>query len=116
VPSSWVKVQTMLKISLVDGPKQRRLVLEGWLFAPWTAELRMAWQAASADLERRALVVDLENVAAISPDGEEVLLELLRQGARFRYQGALTRSIVRQLARQLRKNIAANAGTQEITE
>jgi len=30
----------MLKITILDTPDRRRLVLEGKLVAPWTAELR----------------------------------------------------------------------------
>ena len=109
------KVQTVLKISLVDRPKQCWLVVEGSLFAPWTAELRAAWQAAAADRDTRELVIDLGNVTAISPEGEEVLLELLRQGARFRCRGVFTRSIVRELARKVRTP-AREHSTKEINE
>jgi hypothetical protein len=106
----------MLKISTVDCRRQRRLVLEGQLLAPWTAELRMAWLAAIADLHKRELVVDLENLTAISMEGEDVLFELMSQGARFHCRGVLTKSIVRQLARKLRQIARANTDMKEITE
>ena len=46
----------MLKISLVDNARQRRVIVEGKLIAPWTAELRNACQEARADLGDRELV------------------------------------------------------------
>jgi len=45
----------MMKISLVDGLTQRRLIVEGKLIAPWAAELRVhaktqeqTWAAATS--------------------------------------------------------------------
>src|SRR6267378_2030944 len=67
----------MLKISVIDRRTERRLVLEGKLIAPWVAELRTAWQAVNEEIKGRALVVDLGNVAVISQEGENALLELM---------------------------------------
>jgi hypothetical protein len=52
----------MLKISITDFRNQRRLVLEGRLAAPWTEELKTAYQKATTELEGRELVVDLINL------------------------------------------------------
>ena len=49
----------MLKISLIDSPRQRRLVVEGKLIAPSAAELRNASQEARADLRDRELVIEM---------------------------------------------------------
>jgi hypothetical protein len=92
----------MLKISIVETPSQRKLVLEGRLVSPWTAEVVAAWKNAAEQLDGRSLVVDLTNVTLISPEGEEVLSELMRSGARFTCGGVLTRHVVRQLARRNR--------------
>ena len=94
----------MLKISILDTPNQRRLMLEGRLIAPWAAELRSAWKAAQADLRDRALVIDLKNLTAISEDGENALLELLDEGIKFRCSGVFTRHVLKQLARRTREN------------
>jgi hypothetical protein len=48
----------MLKISLIDSTKQRQLIVEGKLIAPWAAELRNACQQASADRRGRELVIE----------------------------------------------------------
>ena len=94
----------MLKISILDTPNQRRLMLEGRLIAPWAAELGSAWKAAQADLHGRELVIDLKNLTAISQDGECALLELLSQGVRFRSSGVFTKHVLKQLARRTRQN------------
>ena len=95
----------MLKISVIDGRRQRRLILEGKLMAPWAAELKTACDRARADLDGRNLVVDLKHLTAISPEGENLLLELMNDGVKFRSDGVFTKHILRQLARRKRANL-----------
>jgi hypothetical protein len=89
----------MLKITVVEGSRRRRLIVEGKLIAPWTAELASAYQTARTDLQDRDLIVDLRSLTAISPEGEAVLLELMREKAKF-LCGVYMREVVRQLARR----------------
>ncbi len=90
----------MLKISLIDSRTQRRLVLEGALISPWIAELKIAWERACAGAQGRNLVLDLKNVTQIGVSGEEVLSELMNQGARFSSGGVFTKHILRELTRR----------------
>ena len=101
----------MLKISVIDSRAQRRLVLEGTLIPPWVAELSTAWKAANADPQGRALIIDLVNVSAISPEGETVLMQLMNDGARFRCRGVLTKHVIQQLTRRSRRHASEPAKT-----
>jgi anti-anti-sigma regulatory factor len=92
----------MLKITILDTPDRRRLVLEGKLVAPWAAELRKECREAAADLRGRELVIELRNVTCISGDGQNVLLELMKEGVRFRSSGVFTKHVMKQLARKTR--------------
>jgi hypothetical protein len=92
----------MLKISVIDGRRQRRLILEGKLIVPWTAELKTACDRARADLDGRELVVDVKQLTAISQEGENLLLELMNDGVKFRSYGVFAKHILRQLARRSR--------------
>jgi hypothetical protein len=92
----------MLKISVIDGRRQRRLILEGKLIVPWTAELKTACDRARADLDGREFVVDVKQLTAISQEGENLLLELMNGGVKFRSYGVFTKHILRQLARRSR--------------
>jgi hypothetical protein len=94
----------MLKICILDTPRHRRLVIEGKLMAPWASELSTVWGQATADLDGRALVVDVKGLTYISEDGENVLSELMKQGARFRSSGAFTKHVLKRLPRQIRRN------------
>ena len=93
----------ILKISLVEGPSRCRLIVEGKLIAPWVAEFRTACEKAIGDLHGRELIVDLRNLTAISSEGENVLLRLMRKKVKFR-GGVFMKEVLRQLARKSRTN------------
>jgi anti-anti-sigma regulatory factor len=95
----------MLKITIFDTPDRRRLLLEGKLVAPWAAELRNECRKAAAELRGRELVIELRNVTCISEDGKNVLLELMKEGVRFRSSGVFTKHVMKELARKIRRNV-----------
>lgn len=99
----------MLRISRLDTRNQRRLIVEGKLVAPWDAELKTACEAARSGLEDRELVIEVKNLISISQAGENVLLELMNQGVKFRCCGIFTKYVLRQLAR--RSKTLRNAST-----
>lgn len=89
-------------ISIVETSNQRRLVHDGKLVAPWAGELKSACEKARTGLRGRELVVDLKNVTSISQEGENILLELIHEGVKFRCFGVFTKQVVKQLARRTR--------------
>jgi hypothetical protein len=92
-----------LKISLVEGPRRRRLIVDGKLIAPWVVEFAAACEKAMADLHDRELIIDLRNVMATSPEGEGVLLQLMEK-KRVKFQcGLFMKELLRQLARKSRR-------------
>jgi hypothetical protein len=92
----------MFRISIIDTPAQRRLVVEGKLSEPWVDELRTTWRNASRDLERRKLMVDLSSLTVISREGEDAIFDLMKQGAKFSCCGVLTRHVLKRLAQRCR--------------
>jgi hypothetical protein len=90
----------MFKISIVDTRAQRKLVVEGRLSEPWIAELRTTWKNASRELDGRKLLIDLSSLTVISREGEDVIFDLMRQGAKFSCGGICTRYLLKRLARQ----------------
>ena len=92
----------MLRISTIDTPSQRRLVVEGKLISPWTTELRTAYDDAKTDLDGRDLVVDLKNLTIISQEGEDLVTELMNEGVKFQCCGLFARLLLRQLAERAR--------------
>jgi hypothetical protein len=92
----------MFKLSIIETNGHRKMVLEGKLIPPWTKEVESAWQRAREGSDPRELLVDVNNVTLIGPDGEDTLLNLMRDGAKFTSGGVLTRHLLRQLARRCR--------------
>jgi hypothetical protein len=95
----------MLKISILDKPSHRRLVVEGKLIAPWAAELSRVWREAKTNLDGREVVIDVKCLTAITEDGESVLLELMKEGARFRSSGVFTKQVLKRLARKIPRSV-----------
>jgi hypothetical protein len=104
LPLSPARAKAMLKISIVDSSSQRRLVIEGKLVGPWASELAIVWRQATTGLNGRELMVDLRGLTAITDEGENVLLELMKEGASFRSCGVFTRQVLKRLARKIRRN------------
>jgi hypothetical protein len=100
----------MLKISLINSTRQRRLIVEGKLTAPWAAELRNACQEARADLRGRELVIEMKHVTTISQEGENVILELINRGIRFRCSGMFTKHLLKDLTRRASRSLGIRAG------
>jgi hypothetical protein len=94
----------MLKISVIDNRTELRLVLEGKLIAPWVAELRTAWKTVNEEIEGRVLVIDMGNIAIISQEGENALLELMNAGAKFRCSGVVTKHMIKELKRRSKRD------------
>jgi hypothetical protein len=92
----------MFRISIAETDGRRRLVLEGRLVPPWTAEVEHAWKEAREQLQGRKLIIDLRNVTVISREGENTLLKLMRDGAMFSCRDVLTRHVLKRLARRCR--------------
>lgn len=90
-----------MKISIVENRTQRRLVLEGKLVAPWAGELKPACEKAQAGLGDRELIVEVKHLTAINQTGENALIELMKEGVKFRGCGVYTKHMLKQLARRV---------------
>jgi hypothetical protein len=93
----------MLKISLVDGQRERRLIVEGTLVTPWANELAIACEGAREDPDGRELIVDLRGLTRIDQEGERVLLQLMKNKAKLQC-GVFVRELLRQLVRSSQLN------------
>lgn len=93
----------MLRISLVDGQRQRKLIVEGILVTPWVSELTIACEKARADLKGRELIVDLRSLTGIGSEGESVLLQLMNENVKFQC-GVYMKEVLRQLARKSQRS------------
>jgi hypothetical protein len=102
----------MLKISIVDSPRQRRMVVEGALVPPWTQEFSNAYENARASLEGRQLVIDVKGLTAISTEGRNLLLELQRARIKLRC-GVYVTEVLRRGARESADHPHEEAGEED---
>jgi hypothetical protein len=94
----------MLKISMVEGKDERRLIVEGKLVGPWAAELKSVCAETRNDLRNRGLIIDMRHLTAISQEGENVLCELIQKGVKFRCRGVFTKHVLKLVARRANGN------------
>jgi uncharacterized membrane-anchored protein len=92
----------MLRISVVDGHRRRRIIVEGALIARWIQELVTACEKARTELQGHELLVDVRGLTTISQDGANLLLQLMRDKIKLRC-GVYVRELMRQLARDPRR-------------
>lgn len=91
----------MLKITTTNSGDQRTLILEGQLIDPWVSELEKSWSDAQQMIEQGKVRVDLKDVTEISQHGENLLFQMMCEGATFNCcRGVLTRHVVKQLERR----------------
>ena len=95
--------RNMFRISIIDTPSRRTLIVEGTLLGAWVDELGATWRNASQELEGRKLVIDVSNLTVISREGEDAIFDLLKKGVRFSCGGVLTRHVLKQLTRKKRE-------------
>ncbi len=107
----------MLKISLVEDQRERRLIVEGTLVGPWVSELAIAYEKARHEPEGRKLIVDLRGLTGIGPEGERLLLQLMKNKTKLQC-GVFVKELLRQLVRnsQLNATDVSNALNDENSE
>lgn len=106
----------MLKISLTHTPTQCRVVLAGRMVGTGINELRTMCARLTSELKGRALVIEMKEVVLISQEGENTLLQLIHQGAKFHAQGVLARRILQHLAHRSNKQVSDLIDTLSISE
>ena len=92
----------MFKISTIDTPEERRLVVEGTLIRPWVTELRKSWIESGDSLDGRRMVIDLTNATVIDCEGEAAIYELIQDGAQFCCSGVLNMHLLERQAEKCR--------------
>jgi hypothetical protein len=113
----------MLKISVAQTDTECRLLLEGALVGVGPEELRTMGNRLRAELHGRRLLVDIKDAAAISQEGENVLLQLINEGAKVRAHSVIAGNMLQELARRSKRElgdlvgaIPRNEGPSQISE
>lgn len=96
----------MLRISLFETAAQWRVILEGRMVGTGLVKLRTLCARHKSKSNGRALVIDMKGVMLISQEGENLLLQLINNGAKLRVEGVLAKCLLQQLARRSKKELS----------
>jgi ABC-type transporter Mla MlaB component len=93
----------MLKITVLDGGAEKRLLVEGKVAEPWVSELELAWNRTQQTSPSSRILVDLSGVTRIDTKGEAVLVAMVAQGAQPSAKGVYWEYVVKHLMNEARK-------------
>jgi hypothetical protein len=91
----------MLRITVIESASEQRWVLQGRLAGSSLEELTANWRANRDRLPAQNCIVDLNEVTSIDKDGQQVLVMMIRDGAKFMATGLYTRHLLESLSAQL---------------
>jgi len=87
----------MLKITIMETATDRRWIVQGRLVGPWVNELRTTWKRAHRSPDKRACIIDLNDVTSIDKSGERLLRAMSKKGAQLMARGLYVKHVVEQL-------------------
>ena len=89
---------------MTNSPQEQRWSLQGQLVAQWAAELRATWRRAQVVGDTRKCIVELIEVTSIDRNGEEVLSEIMSNGAEFIASDVYTKHLLQNLRSELERS------------
>ena len=84
----------MLKMTIMETATDRRWIVQGRLVGPWVSELRTTWKRAHRSQDKRACIIDLNDVTFIDKSGERLLRAISKKGAQFIASGMYTKHVL----------------------
>lgn len=96
----------MLRVTVVEGQSELRLVVEGMLGAAGISELESAWKQAKQEWHGR-IVIDLGGMTSIDSSGQAALLGMICEGARLTARGAFNKYLAKDLMCKARESSPA---------
>jgi ABC-type transporter Mla MlaB component len=83
---------------IADTPFEQKWVLQGRLCKQWAADLKERWEGSRSTREGRKCTIDLEDVISVDTGGENVLLEMVAEGAALLATRAYMKHILKSLS------------------
>ncbi len=71
--------------------------MQGRLVGPWVSELRATWKRAHRSDDKRACIIDLNDVTFIDKRGERLLRAMCKKGAQLLAKGLYVKHVLEQL-------------------
>jgi anti-anti-sigma regulatory factor len=90
----------MLRITIKETATDRRWIVQGSLAGPWVGELRTTWKRSHRSKDKRACVIDLNDVTFIDKSGERLLRAMSKNGAQLIAKGMYVKHVLEQLQKR----------------
>jgi hypothetical protein len=87
----------MLKVTVTENTSEQRWILQGRLTEGFIDDLVSHWRASRTRASSRNRIVDLNEVTSIDKVGEQNLLEMIRDRAKFVATGLYTKHLLETL-------------------
>jgi hypothetical protein len=87
----------VLKITRIETPAEEKWILQGRLVGPWVSELRTSWKRAHKCQDKRACIIDLNEVTFLDKSGERLLRAMFKKGAQLIAAGLYVKHVLEQL-------------------
>jgi len=87
----------VLKITITETATDRRWIVQGRLVGPWVSELRTTWKRAHRSDDKRACIIDLNDVTFIDKSGERLLRAMCKKGAQLIARGLYVKHVLEQV-------------------
>ena len=71
----------MLRTPIIDTPFEQKWVSQGRLSWQWVADLKERWESMRSSRKGHRCIVDLEDVISVDTQGQDLLLEMVAEGA-----------------------------------
>jgi anti-anti-sigma regulatory factor len=98
----------MLKITITETTAERRWIVQGRLVGPWVSELRTTWKKAHRSQDKRACIIDLNDVTFIDRGGERLLRAISKKGAQLVAKGLYVKHVLEQLQASGKRGLRLN--------
>src|SRR5258708_30333033 len=77
--------------------RDRRWIVQGRLVGRWVSELRATWKRAHGSHDKRACIIDLNDVTFIDKSGERLLRAMCKKGAQLIARGLYVKHVLEQV-------------------
>jgi len=71
--------------------------VQGRLVGPWVSELRTTWKRTHRSQDKRACIIDLNDVTFIDKSGERLLRAMSKKGAQLFAKGLYVKHVLEQM-------------------
>ena len=111
----------MIRISQVAEGAKWRLVVEGTLSDGCVEVLETSWLDAQSHFNGTSVCIDLSGITYIDDKGRDLLARIILGGAELRTAGIMTRTVVEEITKDLKRNERielgrAGTGSKEVAQ